>query len=145
MDPDEQFDANDEDVLSSSYQGELLHKRDIFQVSFFSCFPLLLHVIGGENGSGRTARQPHVIQLPLTRVKNIIKSDPDMGLAGQEAVLLIAKVPPRRCKHIHSSHSSTGHRTVHRLRRPPVSRAHSPSKKKNCAEARPRRMHPYTR
>ncbi|KAL5471351.1 hypothetical protein EMCRGX_G029458 [Ephydatia muelleri] len=66
MDLDEQFDANDEDVLSSSYQG-------------------------GENGSGRAARQPHVIQLPLTRVKNIIKSDPDMGLAGQEAVLLIAK------------------------------------------------------
>ena len=31
-------------------------------------------------------------QLPLTRVKNIIKSDPDITLAGQEAVLLIAKV-----------------------------------------------------
>ena len=31
-------------------------------------------------------------QLPLSRVKNIIKSDPDTTLASQEAVLIIAKV-----------------------------------------------------
>ena len=34
----------------------------------------------------------HVTQLPLTRVKNVIKSDPDITLASQEAVILIAKV-----------------------------------------------------
>lgn len=31
-------------------------------------------------------------QLPLTRVKNIIKSDPDITLASQEATLIISKV-----------------------------------------------------
>lgn len=41
--------------------------------------------------SGRsTARQAS--QLPLTRVKNIIKSDPDITLASQEATLVISKV-----------------------------------------------------
>lgn len=100
MDLDEQFDANDEDVLSSSYQGKLSHVRDFLKSHLL--FRFLIYFTGGENGSGRAARQPHVIQLPLTRVKNIIKSDPDMGLAGQEAVLLIAKVPPRRCKRAHS-------------------------------------------
>lgn len=34
----------------------------------------------------------HVIQLPLARVKLIIKTDPDTTLASQEAVLLVAKV-----------------------------------------------------
>ena len=31
-------------------------------------------------------------QLPITRVKNIIKSDPDITLASQEATLVISKV-----------------------------------------------------
>lgn len=31
-------------------------------------------------------------QLPITRVKNIIKSDPDITLASQEATLIISKV-----------------------------------------------------
>lgn len=34
----------------------------------------------------------HASQLPLTRVKNIIKSDPDITLASQEATLVISKV-----------------------------------------------------
>lgn len=33
-----------------------------------------------------------MIQLPLSRVKLIIKTDPDTTLASQEAVLLVAKV-----------------------------------------------------
>lgn len=50
-----------------------------------SCYP-------PEPTSQRGGRVAALTQLPLTRVKNIIKSDPDITLAGQEAVLLIAKV-----------------------------------------------------
>ena len=32
------------------------------------------------------------LQLPLARVRNIMKSDPDITLASQEAVFLITKV-----------------------------------------------------
>ena len=43
-------------------------------------------VAGGGVASG------HLMQLPLARVKLIIKTDPDTSLASQEAVLLITKV-----------------------------------------------------
>lgn len=42
---------------------------------------------GTSRGLGR-----QMSQLPLTRVKNIIKSDPDITLASQEATLVISKV-----------------------------------------------------
>lgn len=32
-----------------------------------------------------------LIHLPLTRVKHIIKSDPDVSLASQEAVIMLSK------------------------------------------------------
>ena len=38
------------------------------------------------------AKSRTLVNLPLTRVKNIMKSDPDVALTGQETVLLIAKV-----------------------------------------------------
>ena len=48
-------------------------------------------------------RAHYTVQLPLTRVRNIIKSDPDTTLAGQEAVLLIAKARPhRQLAHTHT-------------------------------------------
>jgi hypothetical protein len=34
----------------------------------------------------------HSCQLPMTRVKNIIKSDPEISLTSTEATLIIAKV-----------------------------------------------------
>ena len=34
----------------------------------------------------------HTCQLPMTRVKNIIKSDPEISLTSTEATLIIAKV-----------------------------------------------------
>lgn len=39
----------------------------------------------------QTDRNEKLTRLPLTRVKNIIKLDPDVNLASQEAVFLIAK------------------------------------------------------
>merc|ERR1712227_312948 len=36
-------------------------------------------------------RGERIIQLPITRVKHIIKQDPDVNLASQDAVILIAK------------------------------------------------------
>ena len=47
-------------------------------------------ILDGSHGASRGARQTS--QLPLTRVKNIIKSDPDITLASQEATLIISKV-----------------------------------------------------
>lgn len=44
-------------------------------------------VVVGRSGSGKQSNQ-----LPITRVKNIIKSDPDITLASQEATLVISKV-----------------------------------------------------
>ena len=45
---------------------------------------------GGVSAAGGT-------QLPLARVKLIIKTDPDTSLASQEAVLLVTKVTTTAC------------------------------------------------
>ena len=50
---------------------------------------LLLEATGVVVG-GRSSKPNS--QLPITRVKNIIKSDPDITLASQEATLVISKV-----------------------------------------------------
>eukprot|EP00118_Oscarella_pearsei_P027844 m.311361 g.311361 ORF g.311361 m.311361 type:complete len:123 (+) comp66852_c0_seq1:51-419(+) len=45
-----------------------------------------------EESQGVTAsKQERLLQLPLARVKNMIKIDPDISLASQESVFLIAK------------------------------------------------------
>lgn len=36
-----------------------------------------------------------LVRLPLTRIKHIIKMDPDVNLASQDAVILIAKAAVR--------------------------------------------------
>ena len=48
--------------------------------------------MAGSGGQGPGTASGHVTQLPLTRVKLIIKTDPDIALASQEAVLMITKV-----------------------------------------------------
>ena len=67
-------------------------------------------------GAGSAAG--HVTQLPIARVKLIIKTDPDTSLASQEAVLLVTKVTSNKtltpnCNsspplHMHT-HTHTGH------------------------------------
>ncbi len=53
-----------------------------------------------ENSSGnpeatssndKSTRHDRITRLPLTGIKSIIKTDPDVTLASQESVLLIAK------------------------------------------------------
>ena len=41
---------------------------------------------------GSRVSSRHSCQLPMTRVKNIIKSDPEISLTSTEATLIIAKV-----------------------------------------------------
>ena len=48
--------------------------------------------VGGAGG--------HMTQLPLARVKLIIKTDPDTTLASQEAVLLVTKVKAQLLLHV---------------------------------------------
>lgn len=57
--------------------------------------PTMFHNIPLQPSVTATARsstKQATSQLPLTRVKNIIKSDPDITLASQEATLVISKV-----------------------------------------------------
>ncbi len=47
-----------------------------------------------ENTDTRTTeseKTERLVKLPLTRIKHIMKMDPDVNLASQEAVILIAK------------------------------------------------------
>ncbi|XP_045214220.2 DNA polymerase epsilon subunit 4-like [Mercenaria mercenaria] len=43
------------------------------------------------NETGDNSAPDRLIKLPLTRVKNIMKSDPDVTLASQDAVVALAK------------------------------------------------------
>ena len=47
--------------------------------------------------------QDKLIKLPLTRIKSIIKTDPDVKLASQEAVITLAKAAVSFCLGITSS------------------------------------------
>ena len=42
-----------------------------------------------------TEKTVKLIQLPLTRIKHIMKMDPDVNLASQESVVLLAKAAVR--------------------------------------------------
>lgn len=44
-----------------------------------------------ENQDATGERGERVVKLPLTRIKSIIKMDPDVTLASQDAVITIAK------------------------------------------------------
>ncbi|XP_022101788.1 DNA polymerase epsilon subunit 4-like isoform X2 [Acanthaster planci] len=45
-----------------------------------------------KRGAGDNhTKSNRITRLPLTRIKNIMKTDPDVTLASQESVLLIAK------------------------------------------------------
>ena len=48
--------------------------------------------INADNASEKMER---LFQLPITRIKSIIKLDPDVTLASQDAVVLIAKATVR--------------------------------------------------
>ena len=43
------------------------------------------------NEDGDSAQSDRIHQLPLTRIKHIMKMDPDVTLASQEAVVMLAK------------------------------------------------------
>ena len=43
------------------------------------------------NETGDNTASDRIIKLPLTRIKTIMKSDPDVTLASQEAVVALAK------------------------------------------------------
>ncbi|XP_033636298.1 DNA polymerase epsilon subunit 4-like [Asterias rubens] len=47
----------------------------------------------------KSTRHDRITRLPLTRIKNIIKTDPDVTLASQESVLLIAKATEMFLQH----------------------------------------------
>uniref|UniRef100_A0A6I8PA36 Transcription factor CBF/NF-Y/archaeal histone domain-containing protein n=1 Tax=Ornithorhynchus anatinus TaxID=9258 RepID=A0A6I8PA36_ORNAN len=58
----------------------------------------LLSEMEGVNGDGATIPQPQVLvaaarlsRLPLARVKALVKADPDVTLAGQEAIFVLAR------------------------------------------------------
>ncbi|XP_064606440.1 DNA polymerase epsilon subunit 4-like [Liolophura sinensis] len=51
-------------------------------------------ITNDDPGNGATADQEtsdKLIRLPLTRIKHIMKSDPDVTLSSQEAVVMLAK------------------------------------------------------
>ena len=49
-----------------------------------------------QTESDKTER---LIKLPITRIKHIMKMDPDVNLASQDAVILIAKAAVRKRGH----------------------------------------------
>lgn len=93
------------------------------------------------NGPGRGATR-QTSQLPLTRVKNIIKSDPDITLASQEATLVISKVNILKCLLAISRLVvvnccwQIGHRTLCATFVQAVSCVHCERKEKNYTEKR---------
>ncbi|XP_038056439.1 DNA polymerase epsilon subunit 4-like [Patiria miniata] len=46
-----------------------------------------------------STKSNRITRLPLTRIKNIMKTDPDVTLASQESVLLIAKATEMFLQH----------------------------------------------
>ena len=52
----------------------------------------------GETASStqdETEKHERIVKLPLTRIKHIIKMDPDVTLASQDSVIMIAKATVR--------------------------------------------------
>ncbi|TRZ01419.1 hypothetical protein DNTS_015156 [Danionella cerebrum] len=45
----------------------------------------------GQTGGGAGAQQHRLAKLPLSRIKALMKADPDVSLASQESVFIIAK------------------------------------------------------
>ena len=50
------------------------------------------------------ASSDRLFKLPLTRIKHIIKSDPDVSLASQEAVVSLAKAAVSLCSVFDQKH-----------------------------------------
>lgn len=62
----------DEEVIAESQENETIQEK-------------------GDTESTEQGNNDRLIKLPLTRVKHIMKSDPDVTLASQEAVVALAK------------------------------------------------------
>ena len=62
----------DEEMIADSHENEILQEK-------------------GDAENSEHAGNDRLIKLPLTRVKHIMKSDPDVTLASQEAVVALAK------------------------------------------------------
>ncbi|XP_056324779.1 DNA polymerase epsilon subunit 4 [Danio aesculapii] len=45
----------------------------------------------GQTGPTAGAQQHRLVKLPLSRIKTLMKADPDVSLASQESVFIIAK------------------------------------------------------
>lgn len=64
----------------------------------------------GQTGPTAGAQQNRLAKLPLSRIKTLMKADPDVSLASQESVFIIAKATVR---HVHTHrHSSIFSQTV---------------------------------
>lgn len=60
----------------------------------------------GQTGPTAGAQQQHrLAKLPLSRIKALMKADPDVSLASQESVFIIAKATVRYTRWIHLSSS----------------------------------------
>ena len=92
---------------------------------------MLYSLSGSNRGPGKQASQ-----LPLTRVKNIIKSDPDITLASQEATLVISRVRILAIIFIVNDILLPGYRTVCATFVKAVSRIYCERKEKNYPEER---------
>lgn len=55
----------------------------------------------GQTGPTAGAQQNRLAKLPLSRIKTLMKADPDVSLASQESVFIIAKATVRQT-HTHS-------------------------------------------
>lgn len=61
-----------------------------------------------DQGNGTTGDQEtsdKLIRLPLTRIKHIMKSDPDVTLSSQEAVVMLAKATVRNPGQAHCTYN----------------------------------------
>lgn len=61
----------------------------------------------GQTGptAGAQQQQHRLAKLPLSRIKALMKADPDVSLASQESVFIIAKATVRYTRWIHLSSS----------------------------------------
>lgn len=71
-------------VLMNSEEGEVINdQEEVVENDVLDKSTINLDTSGTE-------KQRHV-RLPLARVKNIIKTDPDCGMVSQDAVFLVTK------------------------------------------------------
>jgi len=62
----------------------------------------------GQTGPTAGAQQNRLAKLPLSRIKTLMKADPDVSLASQESVFIIAKATVRPT-HTHTQSELMSH------------------------------------